>query len=136
MSEISSLINIHHLTPWGQALLLERDRQVSQEGWTAEHDAQHEQGDLLAAANCYYLHAVGEWPLPIHADGCPVGWPWERAWWKPKSKWRDLVRAGALCLAERDLLRSRDPSAYIGHVNSKLGLILRALEAVPEGERK
>lgn len=27
-------------------------------------------------------------------------WPWQRKWWKPKDPRRDLVRAGALIIAE------------------------------------
>lgn len=28
------------------------------------------------------------------------GWPWSRAWWKPASRRRCLIKAGALILAE------------------------------------
>jgi hypothetical protein len=31
-------------------------------------------------------------------------WPWDRKWWKPKDRRRDLVRAGALILAEIERL--------------------------------
>lgn len=32
----------------------ERQRQIEQEGWTAEHDSQHTAGELLQCA-CYYF---------------------------------------------------------------------------------
>jgi len=31
-------------------------------------------------------------------------WTWERAWWKPTTRRRDLVKAGALILAEIERL--------------------------------
>lgn len=34
-----------------------------------------------------------------------MGWPWEPRWWKPKDVLTDLIRAGALCLAEADRAR-------------------------------
>lgn len=84
----------------------ERRRQLSEEGWTPEHDDQHSDGSMLRAAVIYWQHAARpDIPLQFDLDGRPVGWSWERKWWKPKDRFRDLVRAGALCLAERDRLR-------------------------------
>ena len=105
---------------------MERRRQIEVEGWTSEHDDEHKDGEMLKAATLYYVHAKGE-PLTFRADGAPVGWPWEAQWWKPKDRVRDLVRAGALCLAERERLR-RIKGSYTGHVNQKLSLIVQALE--------
>lgn len=31
-------------------------------------------------------------------------WPWSREWWKPKNPRRDLVKAGALIVAEIERL--------------------------------
>jgi hypothetical protein len=31
-------------------------------------------------------------------------WPWSREWWQPKDRRRDLVRAGALIVAEIERL--------------------------------
>jgi hypothetical protein len=36
--------------------------------------------------------------------GCGRYWPWEDKWWKPKDRRRDLVRAGALIVAEIERL--------------------------------
>ncbi len=33
-------------------------------------------------------------------SGVPFRWPWSSKWWKPKDRRRDLVRAGALIVAE------------------------------------
>ena len=81
-------------------LLAERLRQVDDEGWSPEHDDQHAVGELAAAAACY-CH-----PEPCMDDtrGVPFSWPWARRWWKPTDRRRDLVKAGALILAEIERL--------------------------------
>ncbi|HCJ3121278.1 hypothetical protein [Klebsiella pneumoniae] len=77
-------------------LLAERQRQVTTEGWAPAHDDEYEHGELADAAGCYALSSelfdcAGEPPRP---------WPWPDEWWKPTSRRRDLVKAGALILAE------------------------------------
>jgi len=76
-------------------VLAERQRQISAEGWTPEHDDEHEIGELARAAACYAANATG-FRLMNRANL----WPWDRAWWKPTTPRRDLVKAGALILAE------------------------------------
>lgn len=71
----------------------ERERQVSEEGWTPEHDDAHVDGVLSRAAACY-AHP----PLFFHL------WPWDRHWWKPGDRVRELAKAGALIAAEIDRL--------------------------------
>lgn len=82
----------------------ERQRQIDVEGWTSEHDDEHAHGEMLQAALIYRAHARGE-ILQHNEDGTPHGWPWELAWWKPKDPLSDLVRAGALCMADADRRR-------------------------------
>lgn len=36
----------------------ERQRQIEIEGWSAEHDAKHDEGELIGAAGCYTAHAL------------------------------------------------------------------------------
>lgn len=80
-------------------VLAERIRQVEAEGWTAEHDDAHNKGQMAMAAACYALYAA---PLPEqHARHF---WPWDWKWWKPSDQRRDLVKAGALILAEIERL--------------------------------
>ncbi|MGU1552863.1 hypothetical protein ACSERV_30275 [Pseudomonas aeruginosa] len=84
----------------------ERRRQVEAEGWTPEHDDQHSDGQMAQAAGCYALHAGGigtDWPGGIR-NGSALFWPWDEEWWKPKSARENLVRAGALVLAEIERL--------------------------------
>lgn len=79
-------------------IIAERDRQILDEGWTAEHDDEHDCGSLAIAAACYALNAGGE-PGVAKAE-----WPWAAQWFKPKDKRRDLIRAAALIIAEIERL--------------------------------
>lgn len=80
----------------------ERDRQITSEGWTADHDDQHIRGELGAAAAAYAAPRREQtfsrtiWPIT-----------WGREWFKRAGRCddlherrRDLVKAGALILAE------------------------------------
>jgi hypothetical protein len=77
-------------------VLAERARQVSVEGWTPDHDDQHDGMELAFAASCYAVADEGEPPSAV--------WPWSVNWWKPRSHRKNLVRAGALILAEIERL--------------------------------
>lgn len=77
-------------------VLEERERHVSAEGWTPEHDDQYRNCELLRAAVCYAKEAYA-WPNPGYP---PPSWPWASDFWKPKDYRRDLIRAAALLLAE------------------------------------
>lgn len=76
-------------------VLAERERQKSVEGWTTKHDDDHAPGEMALAASCYAVHAA----IPESKNVTRL-WPWSAKWWKPKDARRDLVRAGALILAE------------------------------------
>jgi hypothetical protein len=77
-------------------VVAERQRQIEAEGWTAEHDDQHDFGDLAAAAGCYAINADAEGWL---ATDRQTYWPWDDAWWKPSTPRRDMVKAAALLIA-------------------------------------
>lgn len=77
-------------------VLRERWRQIDREGWTSAHDDKHTDGEMAQAASCYAWYATGVKP--------PLLWPWEDCWWKPGDRRRDLVKAGALILAEIERL--------------------------------
>ncbi|WP_234090150.1 hypothetical protein [Enterobacter asburiae] len=89
-----------------QSVISERQRQQSVEGWTPKHDDKHDNNELAFAASCYAFHsAAASWdfeddgtPYDIHP--APKNWPWASEWWKPTNPRRDLVKAGALILAE------------------------------------
>ena len=89
------------LLAWGSQAVLdvaaERRRQIEVEGWTPEHDDEHVAGELATAGASYALVAVGYGLLALRT------WPWP-AGLKPTTPRRDLVKAGALILAEIERL--------------------------------
>lgn len=91
---------------WAHAheVLQERERQVSEEGWSAAHDDAHTDGSLARAAAAYALSAAGV--------ESPDVWPasWDRQWDKrgKHAAMRKLEIAAALLLAERDRLKRQE----------------------------
>ncbi|MDS7874704.1 ead/Ea22-like family protein [Klebsiella pasteurii] len=79
-------------------VLAERQRQITAEGWTPEHDDEYQHCEMAVSAACYIM--ADDDP---RAD-VPELWPWPSEWWKPKDVRRDLVKAGALILAEIERL--------------------------------
>lgn len=99
-------------TPTGvERIAAERQRQIEAEGWTPEHDTEHDACELAMAANSYVYWAVGQvngecWPdeEPL----IPASWPWDMDSWKPAvDPIRNLEKAGALIAAEIDRLRPK-----------------------------
>lgn len=88
-------------------VIAERQRQQSVEGWMPEHDDEHCNGELAMAAVCY----INETETVNRNGGKPWGWPWDASWWKPNARRRNLVKAGALILAEIERI---DRAAGIG----------------------
>lgn len=83
----------------------ERARQINTEGWTPEHDDEHQLNEMTAAASCYLTAAAIADQGGCGYDDCPNYWPWEAEWWKPsEDPIRNLVKAGALIAAEIDRL--------------------------------
>ncbi|MEQ4541173.1 MAG: hypothetical protein ABN479_19770 [Billgrantia sp.] len=98
------------------AIAAERVRQVNVEGWTPEHDDQYQHGELILAAGGYAAYAADEashWAaLRRREKGVPPpGWPWSAEWWKPTTRRRDLVKAGALIVAELERLNRAEERA-------------------------
>lgn len=145
---MGAAVNRKNIPP---AILAERKRQITAEGWTAAHDDEHVDGDLRIVAQAYYWHAIGSKALgwqevPILKTSTravwriPCPWPWAPKWWKPKTPERDLERAGALCIAEIERLQRRvddgreideDGAApdHIKDVERLLGRIIKAYNA-------
>ena len=102
------LVDRDDMTKAATDVLAERRRQQEAEGWTPEHDDEHESGDMARAAACYALSAAGyrgDDPAQLRF------WPWLDSWWKPSGARRDLVKAGALILAEIERLDRTTPNA-------------------------
>ncbi len=78
-----------------QELLGERLRHISGEGWSLEHDDEHMRGEMASAAAAYAVSGLKG------GEAISIGlWPWSLEWWKPKGHRRNLVRSGALIIAE------------------------------------
>ncbi|HHG4467014.1 TPA: hypothetical protein ACPWFP_004665 [Pseudomonas aeruginosa] len=78
----------------------ERSRQVEAECWTPEHDDAHSHGQMARAAACYALAGSSAPNDGTAALLVSLAWPWDEQWWKPSTARRDLIKAGALILAE------------------------------------
>jgi len=77
-------------------IIAERDRQILDEGLTAEHDDDHECGELARAAAAYATHAH----RPFLASAT---WPFDGVL-KDKGHRRNCVCAAALLIAEIERL--------------------------------
>lgn len=81
----------------------ERLRQINIEGWTVEHDDAHGSDEIAQAAACYADPRRKMFPND-GGEPMPVRWPWAAEWWKPSDRRRELVKAGALIVAEIERL--------------------------------
>jgi hypothetical protein len=94
----------------------ERQRQIEAEGWTPDHDDEHDSSEMAMAAAAYCWAAQLAASMEVDDDEdllrfIPDYWPWAESWWKPSADpIRSLVKAGALIAAEIDRLQRRsDP---------------------------
>lgn len=91
-----------------ELIAAERDRHISEEGFTAEVDDQYFAADLAEAALCYTEAARSQVNGGCGWACVPDNWPWIDEWWKPSSDpVRNLVKAGALIAAEIDRLQRK-----------------------------
>jgi hypothetical protein len=113
-----------------ELIATERMRQVKQEGWTPEHDDEHDDGSLALAAVCYAtpvrLYEQHEYAAgPAFRDPWPDSWDdgWDKRYrygerrtnpgnmppdpdtYTDKERLDLLVKAGALIAAEIDRLQ-------------------------------
>ena len=112
-----------------QLIAIERERQMSQEGWDAQHDEQHTKGELALVA-ALYATPIKLFTKEGRGDGgvsFQDPWPWfneientryddgstyrVKAWDKRQkhNKLRKLIIAGALIAAEIDRLQQLNP---------------------------
>lgn len=106
-------------------IVAERQRQISVEGWTPEHDDEHDEGELMRAG-MVYLHYSTEYQNA-------TGWPWEPEWFKPKDRRSNLIRAGALFMAEKDR-KKRLGDSNVSYIDHKLNLAVQYLEELEPKE--
>ena len=106
----------------------ERLRQIEVEGWTPEHDDTHADGEMLAAAIIYLWWGTDKTASIDPATGVPFGFPWDKKWWKPKHRFANVMRAGALCMAET--ARRRRLGLHPEPSDHKLRICIRELAAL------
>jgi hypothetical protein len=88
-----------------QLIAEERERQISQEGWTDANDDEHGFGELALAGAAYALSGIEDFAdRPLRGEIRRL-FPWSLDWLKPRNPVRDLTRAGALIAAEIDRLQ-------------------------------
>ncbi len=90
----------------------ERARQIEVEGWTPEHDDEHDLHEMAIAAAIYAVPGSDQGP-PINCLQRKTiihFWPWNIKWYKPvpTDRVRELVKAGALIAAEIDRIQRQD----------------------------
>lgn len=90
----------------GQAIYEERTRQIYVEEFRPDQDDHYQAGELARAAGAY-ASIAGDAIKRSASDTSNMlttAWPFDRTWWKPSTPRRDLVKAGALILAEIERL--------------------------------
>lgn len=109
----------------------ERQRQIEKEGWTPEHDDEHTDSELLAAAIRYADMGT------ILDVGCKCPpWPFEPESWKPSDDpIRNLEKAGALIAAEIDRRQRRLCPECGGDLRGSFPLCIdcQVVQALKEG---
>lgn len=95
-----------------EKIAAERRRQIDQEGWTAEHDDTHRAGELALAAAAYAAVSSAriDGSMTI-ADLAFRLWPFQPYQMKQKDQEADLVRAGALIVAELERIERAGSSS-------------------------
>lgn len=93
----------------------ERERQITQEGWTADHDDEWTSGALGVAGASYALDVAArialanerEYWSDEYSRMSKMCFPFDQEWFKPtpKDDIRELTKAGALIAAEIDRLQ-------------------------------
>lgn len=106
----------------------ERNRQITDETNTTDHDDCHHAGVLAAAGACYAVSAEVELnPYGVFSDGeipdddeplqgpsmdeILKAWPFHESWFKTTTPRRDLIKAAALIVAEIERIDRQDNSA-------------------------
>ena len=89
-----------------ELIVAERIRQVRSEDWDESHDDNHTFGELARAAACY--------AMPPDIGMRTERWPWDFGFWKPtpNDRIRELVKAGALIVAEIERLQRQQAKSH------------------------
>lgn len=100
IQRVRELLGMSSLSEGARRIAAERRRQIEVEGWTSEHDDQHEQGELVLAAVQLAIHRY-DGKIEDPNDSTDFWGLIEKHGHDPI---RSLVIAGALIAAELDRL--------------------------------
>lgn len=93
----------------------ERNRQINDKGWTPQHDDDHTDGELACAAAAFALSST----CRNFDEEIITAWPWGEPMPSQESPLRDLVKAGALIVAEIERIqRANDEMRDAGRAAS------------------
>ena len=129
------------ISPFMAAVMAERQRQIEAEGWSHEHDDAHARG-VLARAGAAYAFNISASSLVTIPYLPPAFWPWNEAWWKPVGFRRDLVKAGALIVAEGEKFdrtrksKRKDPVVTDDAISPRSALVKQTSESLAHGKTR
>lgn len=110
-------------SPGVELIAAERQRQVEEEGWSIQHDDEHQEGEMALAAACYAAPlAISKEQRSAYGVAFVDPWPWDKKWdgrterpinpnivgLRLENRIRELVKAGALIAAEIDRLKREE----------------------------
>ncbi len=94
--------NTHQVSATLADIIAERQRQITDEGFTPEQDDKYDREELVSAAISYIrLATIWKDKDPVSYRNCcpPMSWPWSPEWWKPTNPRRDMIKGIALLIA-------------------------------------
>lgn len=94
--------NTHQVSAAQADIISERQRQITDEGFTPEQDDKYDREELVSAAISYIrLATIWKDKDPVSYRNCcaPMSWPWSPEWWKPTNPRRDMIKGIALLIA-------------------------------------
>jgi len=89
-----------------QLIAIERDRQISKEGYSWKNDQRYVNDELALAAACYAIPEYEREMQTTYLGEIPTLFPFDTNYWKPSpdNRIKELTKAGALIAAEIDRL--------------------------------
>jgi len=84
-------------------VIKERLEQAERHGYTAQHDLEHDEGEIARGALAYLLCAVAlQQEDPVLEEQAAAQWPWSREMFRPTDELSALVKCCAMLMAEID----------------------------------
>lgn len=97
-------VNVPGASPTAMAMVMERLRQQTAEGFNLDWDQQYMRAELVRAAGCYVLQAAG-----IQAIAFQRWWPWPNSPIKRCDANESITKAVALLIADRERHQGTQP---------------------------